>query len=136
MNFYDDNSDESIYEDDMSMDEDEELDEFDDDSDEDDAPDDDESDDSFVVHDSSSVEEYEADGDDEWVDGMDPSNIVSSRLRDAAVLRTPARYYWDGEGNQSDSLFWADADRKDVFAPLDSDDDIRSGDEDFSDEED
>ena len=85
-------------------------------------------DDSFIANDSSSLEEEEAEYDD---DGIDPKNILGSRLR--AQVSPPARF-WDEHVDQS--ILWADADVEDVFEPLRSDDDIRSDDDMFSDEED
>lgn len=92
---------------------------------------DDEDDDGFIVNDSSSMEEGSVGVSDEDESGMDTRNILSTRLRSAPKQ---AVRYWDEYVD--DSIMWADADARDVFEPLRSDDDILSGDEVFSDDDD
>ena len=89
----------------------------------------DEEDDSFIVNDGSSLEEDEAEYDDDD-DGIDTRNILSTRLRSAPAQTVR---FWDEHVDQS--ILWADADAKDVFEPLRSDDDILSDDV-FSDDDD
>jgi hypothetical protein len=93
--------------------------------------DDHEDDDSFIVNDSSSMDEGSVGVSDEDESGMDTSNILSTRLRSAPKQTVR---YWDEYVD--DSIMWADADARDVFEPLRSDDDILSGDEVFSDDDD